>query len=302
MTTTPVELIIYGTRGGCPRDTPEYTQFGLGTSSYTLRHGNIVHFLDAGTSVERAMREQLTPDIEKAYLELTHGHVDHMYMGCTDQIYGNKIPGGIRVIGYAETVAALRQLFDNERLWPVPQSNLQGLSTDIMELQGGETVYNSGYTIRTHQNYHPSKGMGGSIGFRFDITKSKDEKVSVAYTTDLEFDFKPGMQVQENAAELKRNYQKFIAGADVLLVDTEHTKEEYFETKPFVRGWGHPYLEQIIELAGEAKVKHIIGTHHNKKHTDEMLTRIEQWGREYARANGFTGEVNLARSGMRISL
>lgn len=302
MTTTAIELTIYGTRGGCPKDTSEYRQFGLGTSSYVLRHGNIVHFLDAGTSVERAMKEQLTPDIEKAYLELTHGHMDHLYMGCADQIYNNKVLGGIQVIGYAETAAALRQLFDNERLWPVPHTALQGLSSNIMGVQGGETVYNPTYAIRTHQNFHPSKGMGGSIGFRFDIAKSKDEKISVAYTTDLEFDFKPGMQVQENAAELKQNYQKFIAGADVLLVDTEHTKEEYFETKPYVRGWGHPYLEQIIELAGEAKVKHIIGTHHNKKHTDDILTKIEQQGKEYARAMGFTGELTLARSGLRVSL
>ncbi|MDO8655844.1 MAG: MBL fold metallo-hydrolase, partial [Nanoarchaeota archaeon] len=248
------------------------------------------------------MEENLTPEIEKAYLELSHGHGDHLYTGCSRQIYNNKVPGGIQVIGYGQTAQALKQFFDDARLWPVPFSGLQGLSADIIQLNGGESVYNKDYTIRTHRNFHPSVGMGGSIGFRFDIAKSKTKNVSIAYTTDLEFDFKPGMQVQENAAQLKKDYQAFISGADVLLVDTEHTKEEYFESKSYVRGWGHPYLEQIIDLAGEAGVKHIIGTHHNKDHTDDILRKIEQQGKEYAKAQGFTGELNLARSGMRITL
>lgn len=299
---TTIELAIYGTRGSCACGTTDYTEFGGDTSSYTLRHGNILHFLDAGSGVRRAMQEQLTPEIEKAYLHITHGHADHIDMGCGAGIYANKLPQGLQVIGYSETERALAKFFDNDTLWPVPLEGLKGLNPDIINLEGGETIFNKGYTIRTLRNYHPSKGFGGSIGFRFDIDKSKEEKVSVAYTTDFEFDFTPGAKVQEQAGELKKAYTEFVRNSDVLLVDTQFTKEEYFQTMPFVRGYGHPYLEQIIDIAAEANVKAVVGTHHAPQHHDELLRRIEKWGQEYGRAIGFTGEVEMGRNGRKIKL
>ena len=302
--TNKIELSIYGTRGSCATGSKEYMEFGGDTSSYALRHGDTLQFLDAGTGIRRAMAKELTPDLKKVYLNITHGHADHIDMGCAGALYFNNIPGGIHVFGYRDVARALGKFFDGDTTWPIPLDGLKGLNPEMTGIDGGESFQHLGYRVSTLRNYHPSKGLGGSVGFRFDIDKEPGslEKVAVAYVTDMEFDYMPGVKLQPQAEELKKEFVKFVHGADILLADTHFTREEYEKIMPFVRGWGHSPLEQVIDLANQAGVRSLVGTHHAPQHTDDLLTRIENNGREYARANGFRGDFRLARDGDRYTL
>lgn len=294
-----IELSIYGTRGSCATGSKEYSEFGGDTSAYTLKHGDTLHFLDGGTGIRRAMAKELTPEVQSAYLHITHGHADHIDMGCAGGIYFNKVPGGIKVIGYQEVESALKNFFDGKTIWPVPYAGLNGLNKEIIALDGGEKLKYSGFEIDTLRNYHPPKGDGGSIGFRFNI-KRGNGLVKIAYVTDMEFDYIPGGKPQPRTNELKADFVNFVEGVDVLLADTHFTNKEYNETMQFVRGWGHSTLEQVIDLANEAKVKLLLGTHHAPQHTDEILSGLEKHARDYARTNGFQGDFAFAKDGDRL--
>ncbi|NQV91647.1 hypothetical protein HQ489_04180 [Candidatus Woesearchaeota archaeon] len=295
-----IELRIWGTRGSVPCGSAEFMEFGGDTSCYTLQIGDVLRFLDAGTGITRASK-QLTPNIGRAYLNLSHGHADHLNMGCAGSMYFNNLENGIYLTGNENAKNSLDKFFDGEDLWPVPLSQLGGLNKAFYILEGGETIQYPDSEMKTISNYHPPKGMGGSIGYRFNIPTT-DGNVSVVYTTDLEFDYTPGGIVQPHAAELKAKYVNFIRGADVLLADTQNTHEEYNVTMPFVRGFGHPTVEQIVDLANEAGVKTIIGTHHAPYHTDDIMKSLETHVRDYAIGEGFRGDFIYARDGMRISL
>jgi len=298
--TEKIELKVYGTRGSCATGSKEYMEFGGDTSSYTLRHGDNVHFLDAGSGIRRAMANDLSPNIKRAYLYISHGHADHIDMGCASGIYNNKLEFGIEVIGYSQVTRALAKLFDDETMWPVHISALKGLNPKMTAVEGGESFEYPNYRVSTLRNFHPSKGFGGSVGFRFDMDKKVDgltPVMSIAYVTDMEFDYKPGAKTQEEAEKLKRDFVRFVSGVDLLVADTHFTREEYEKTMPFVRGWGHANLEQVIDLANEAGVRTLVGAHHAPQHTDELLRKIEAAGKYYAKANGFRGDFALARDG-----
>ncbi len=299
-----IELSIYGTRGSCATGSKEYAVFGGDTSSYALRIGDSLHFLDAGSGIRRAMLQELTPAIKEAYLHITHGHADHIDMGCASGLYFNKIKDGIKVVGYKDVSRALKNFFSGDTLWPVPVKDMKGLNPDITQLQGGETLEYPAYKVKTLQNYHPLKhddvnsGFGGSIGFKFEIPDG-EKLVRIAYVTDMEFDYLPGCKVQPQAARLKKEFVNFVQDADVLLADTHFINDEYERTMPFVRGWGHSTLERIIDLANEAGVKKLLGTHHAPARTDEILKRLEGYAVDYAKSTGFRGEFQFARDGDR---
>lgn len=281
-----VELKIYGVRGSCARGQREFMEYGGDTSSYTLRYGNNLHFLDGGTGISSAEKE--LKDAENVYLNISHGHPDHIDMGCAPALYFNKLKNGVQVVGYKETRNALEKYFDGKLLWPVPLSQMNGINKKITELEGGESVEYENCTMRTLRNFHPTIGNGGSIGFRFDIAES-GKLYSISYVTDMEFDYKPGCVKNEDSEKLKKEFSEFVHGSDLLLADTHFTKDEYIDK--FVRGWGHSYVEQVIDLAAKANVKMLIGTHHSPNHNDDSMRKIEAFSKDYARSLGISFEM-----------
>ena len=144
MTKTNIELAFYGTRGSCPKGRPEFMEFGGDTSSYTLRLGEALHLLDAGTGVQEALNEQLTPGTERVEIDLTHPHLDHINMGCAGQIYFNNVPGAIQIVGCEGTERALNKVFDGEFLWPVDFEHMGGINKVITECRGREEFQHPG--------------------------------------------------------------------------------------------------------------------------------------------------------------
>ena len=305
---TKIELSVYGTRGSCATGNREYMEFGGDTSSYTLRHNDTLHFLDAGSGIRRAMAKELNQEIKNANIYLTHGHADHIDMGCAGSIYFNNLLGKIRLLGYKPITEALNHFFDGKYTWPVSLENIKGLNPEIVGVEGGESFVHQTYKLSTLKNYHPfdsknpEKNYGGSVGFRWDIKKESGDLVSIAYVTDMEFDYMAGGKVQPKADELKKEFVNFVKDVDVLVADTQFTEQEYNITRKMVRGFGHSYLEQIIDLSNQAGVKTLLGAHHDPTHTDEILRGLERHGQDYARTNGFRGNFAYARDGDKISL
>ena len=100
---------------------------------------------------------------------------------------------------------------------------------------------------------------------------------------------------------MRDKFKEFVYEVDLLLADTQYT-EQVFVDQPGKRGFGHPTMEEVIKYSGEAGVKVLIGTHHDPSETDELLHAKEAWGKEFARAEGFTGDFELARDGARYQI
>jgi ribonuclease BN (tRNA processing enzyme) len=65
-------------------------------------------------------------------------------------------------------------------------------------------------------------------------------------------------------------YQEFSAGADLLMHDSEFTKEEYKRTE----SWGHSVYTTALELAIGANVKQFGLVHLNQDRTDDQVDKM----------------------------
>jgi len=287
-----------------------FLTYGGNTSSITVRTpANSLLFLDAGTGIQYATAE-LDQPAEKIYLGLSHTHADHTQgLGMSGVPFVNFRPwfSGKKVIlmGPPGVVQGLRQFYDGSRNWPVKATddsndkpNMPAIDFgNALELKdGGEYEIDASTKLKTLRGNHPVDGS--SIFFRFESGGR-----SVIYATDNEFDWKGGLVPNEDAESFKERYMKFIEKADVLLADAQYTREKYIEKKPMdVRGWGHAYIDQIIDLAGRAGVESIMPTHHDTPNTDSLLTEIENAAKDFAKKQGYSAEVVFAREGMVINL
>ena len=82
---------------------------------------------------------------------------------------------------------------------------------------------------------------------------------------------------EEAASEENRKLVEFFSGADILVYDSQYTKDEMENDK---LGWGHSSYEFAIEKAFEAGVKKLLLTHHDPERTDEELDILISFYRE----------------------
>jgi ribonuclease BN (tRNA processing enzyme) len=130
---------------------------------------------------------------------------------------------------------------------------------------------------------HPNQG----IGYKF-----VEDRKSFVFLTDNELTYKHpgGLDFQD--------YLKFASGADLLMHDSEYTKDEYKRTKR----WGHSVYNDALHLAMEAGVKQFGLFHHNQDRPDTAVDEIVKDCRNIIRDNKSRLECFAARQGMEIIL
>ena len=65
----------------------------------------------------------------------------------------------------------------------------------------------------------------------------------------------------------RREFTRFVNGADVLIHDAQYTDPEYRSKK----GWGHSSWKEAVRLSAEGEVGHLILFHHDPDHTDRVI-------------------------------
>jgi ribonuclease BN (tRNA processing enzyme) len=60
---------------------------------------------------------------------------------------------------------------------------------------------------------------------------------------------------------------EFVAGADILTIDTTYLDAEYAR----FAGWGHSATRPVVELAARAGVKHLHLFHHDPSQDDDAI-------------------------------
>jgi hypothetical protein len=90
-----------------------------------------------------------------------------------------------------------------------------------------------------------------------------------------------------------RKHAEFMAGADLVIHDSQYTPEEY----PRKKGWGHSTYEYVVEMASAAGAKRVVLTHHEPTHTDDQLDEVQRKAQEIANMRGHGLQVSAASEG-----
>lgn len=121
---------------------------------------------------------------------------------------------------------------------------------------------------------HPN----AALGYLLQI-----QEVRIAYVSDHEHE--PG--------KISQDVLEMVQGVEVLIHDAQYSREELASGK---RDWGHSAWEDVVDLALESQVKHLLLFHHDPDATDEQLNE-----RQFLAQQLFPN-TTVAREGLRIPL
>jgi ribonuclease BN (tRNA processing enzyme) len=220
-------------------------------------HDDSLLVLDGGTGI-RQLGSSVPPSHKRIDILLTHLHLDHIQgLGFFSPLFDAS-----KEIHICGPRSASRSLFSrlsrylSPPLFPVLLRDLP-CKPHLHEIgnsrfQAGSFEVQSGYII------HP----GPTVGYRV-----MEKDTVFAYIPDHE----PALGGNKVASDAKWISGFAIAeGADVLLHDSQFTREEYMQR----RGWGHCSIDDAVMFASVAAVKQLLLGHHDPDHSDAFLERM----------------------------
>lgn len=285
-------------------------KYGGNTACIEIRFpelGRLI-IIDAGSGIRELGNYMMSHDLPHGPIDteiyLSHTHWDHI-MGFPffTPLY---IPGTkIKVCGpVSYEQDTLEKIVGGQltyRYFPVREVDL-GAKIKYSPLKEGSFDLGDGIRLTTKYLNHPIL----CLGYRFEY---KDKVFCTAYDTepytnvfitdpaDPSYDEMMATEGEVVAMEQNRAIEQFIAGADLLVQDSQYTQEEYDAGK---HGWGHSSIEFAIGQAKRAKVKAMTLFHHEPMRTDDQYDALAE---KYCR-NGSDDEPRIlfAREGMEIEL
>lgn len=295
---------IWGDRGSMPTPGPDTVEFGGNTSCLEVRCGRRLIIIDAGSGIRQLgdslMRTDFRAGPLSADIFITHTHWDHiMGFPMFTPIY---VPGTeLRIRGpitYEEDT--LEKVIGSQlsyRYWPVRQEDLAAKIT-YEQIKENTFDLGDGIWVTTKYLNHPILCLGYRIEYRGRsfVTLYDNEPFINVFPTDPRdpsYDEAAALEGEEAAREENEKIQRFMAGADLLVHDTQYTAKEYVTNKI---GWGHSSYEYAINACHKADVKHLLLFHHDPNRTDTELQELEIFYQ--ARLRGRTKmAVEMSREG-----
>ncbi|MDD5454232.1 MAG: MBL fold metallo-hydrolase [Candidatus Ratteibacteria bacterium] len=246
----------WGARGSIPVSGKEYIKYGGSTTCLEIRTKNDeVIIIDAGSGIRKLGHELLKGRKRDYNMIFTHAHWDHLLgFPFFQPIYTKGTH--IKIYGYPFAQKSVKELIKISMTPPYFPVNFEDIKADISyhEALKGKLHIDS-VTVVPISLSHPN----GGFGYKF----IEDDKCFV-FLTDNELTFKhPG-------GLCFADYENFSRQADLLIHDSEYTKEDY-KTK---KSWGHSVYKDSLELALKADVKKFGLFHHNQERTDKDLDGI----------------------------
>ena len=305
-----MKIKFWGVRGSIPCPGPLTTKYGGNTVCLELRFKatDRLIIIDAGTGIRELGNYVMTRDLPKGPIKteiyLTHTHWDHI-MGFLffTPIY---IPG-TKIKIYAPVHYAdepLENVMGGQlayRYFPVRHADLAS-EIEYINLKEGRFDLGDGIMLTTKHLNHPLL----CLGYRFDYagkvfcTAYDTEPFQNIFCTDPDdpsYDEIMANEGEQAAKEENERVEAFFVGADLLIHDTQYTRQEYKSSKV---GWGHSSVEHAIAAAKRARVKRLALFHHEPMRTDAQIDALTG---KYCRP-GHAGDVEVffAREGMEVEL
>jgi phosphoribosyl 1,2-cyclic phosphodiesterase len=238
--------------------------------------------LDAGTGV-RPLGLRLAEREGPIHVLLTHLHLDHLEglafflpiwsAGRDVHIWGPRSP--------LESLEDRIARYFSPPLFPI---EVRAVPAALTFHDVPKTAWTIGDALLTADFVlHP----GPTVGYRIELAGA-----SVAYLPDHE----PAL-----AGPVEATPADWISGtalahdADVVVHDAQYFEEEYERHV----GWGHSSVADAVAFACAAEARRLLLFHHEPRHSDRALERLEDRARELA--DGASAPA-LAREGMVLEL
>jgi phosphoribosyl 1,2-cyclic phosphodiesterase len=211
--------------------------------------------VDAGTGIRKLGKELMKSGKKKVNVIFTHAHWDHL-MGFPFFAPLYRRETALNLYGCPFAQASIKDILSKSMSPPTFPVDLKDVHATISYYGACTEQFTIGpVTVTPILLSHPNQG----IGYKF-----VEEGKSFVFLTDNELTYKhPGGRDYPE-------YLEFSANADLLIHDSEYTREEYRATK----GWGHSTFEDSLRLAMEAHVRQFGLFHHNQDRTDAALDGI----------------------------
>jgi len=295
-----MQVRFWGTRGSIASPGPHTMRYGGNTSCVEVRtdRGTLL-VLDAGTGL-RGLGDALLAEGESArrgHMLIGHTHWDHI-----------------------QGFPFFMPFFAPGNSWDVYAP--RGFGTSLRETLAGQMQYTYfpvsldalGATIRYHDLVEGRLDLDGirvtarylnhpalTLGYRIEA-----DGCTLVYATDHECRASasttalgaPLRQVLRQLHPEDRRHCEFIAGADLLIHDTQYTAEEY----PARVGWGHSTMESVVDLALVGGVRQLALFHHDPRRDDTALEALVATCRQRVLDAGGTTQVFAAAEGASITL
>jgi phosphoribosyl 1,2-cyclic phosphodiesterase len=292
---------FWGVRGSVATPGPGTVKYGGNTSCVEVRAGGEIIILDAGTGLRllgrNLLREFGTRPLQVTIL-LTHTHWDHIQgLPYFAPIYQPNCR--IRILGYEGTQKGLAAVVSGQMESPYFPIGLDKLPSSVTIEEQSELEFRLGpVVVSARCANHP----GICMGYRLETPSG-----SVAYFPDNETGHShwnepphPGCAVmlRQSGHTPRACLLGFLHDTDALILDAQYTAEEY----AVHRGWGHGCLDDVVDIALEARARRLFLFHHDPDHDDAQIERMEDHARARVAAAGGQTEVGAAREGSCYSL
>jgi phosphoribosyl 1,2-cyclic phosphodiesterase len=238
--------------------------------------------LDAGTGL-RQLGKSLLEEFKDQPLNLTlllsHTHWDHIQgLPFFAPIYEKRCR--LRILGCEGArkglVAALTGQMETT-YFPVPFSKLPS-NIEIEEIAKYDFSIGP-IQVEAHRANHP----GVCVGYRL-------------VTPDGRLVFFPDTEPVKGGPDLSMLH--FVRQADVLILDSQYNQAEYEKHV----GWGHGCVDDSVDLALQAGVRHLYLFHHDPDHDDPTIDQFVKHGRQLVTRQKGHLKVDAAREGLVLHL
>ena len=276
---------FWGTRGSIPKPGHGTVRYGGNTPCVEVRStaGTLI-VLDCGTGAHalgHALAAERTAPLH-GHILITHTHWDHIQgfpffapFFLTGDEWDVYAPRGLRE-SLRDTLAGQMQY----TYFPVTPDQFTA-TVRYHDLVEGEFAIGD-VRVTTQYLNHPTL----TLAYRLEA-----DGVTVVYATDHEPHSRALAEGRDGDLEGEdRRHADFLAGADLLIHDSQYTADEY----PGKVGWGHSTVESVVSVARAAGVRRVALFHHDPHRDDAEMDRVVGAAR---RAAGDAVEVVAAAEG-----
>jgi ribonuclease BN (tRNA processing enzyme)/DNA-binding response OmpR family regulator len=290
---------FWGTRGSIAKPGPGTLRYGGNTSCVEVRSASgTLLVLDCGTGAHdlgQRLAAEGTP--LRGHILISHTHWDH--------IQGMPFFAPLFVAGNEWDIYAPRGLAQDVKETLAGQMQYTYFPVSLEELPATvryhelveSTFLIDGVQITARYLNHPAL----DLGYRIEV-----DGAALVYATDHEPHSRLLAAGEHGGGDgdarfphrEDRRHAEFLAGADLVVHDTQYTAGEY-ATKV---GWGHSTLESVVDTAIASGVRSLALFHHDPMRDDDAVDAIVESGRARVAAAGSALELFAAREGQEIEL